>query len=68
MSAFIVSHDHIDALLTFAKLHRVAYYVPQSICNKPGGTRVTIDDDTVSEVGRILLDENERSVRHRYPD
>jgi len=66
MSAFIVSHDHIDALLTFAKLHRVSYYVPQRICNKPGGTRVDIDSDTVTEVGRILLDENERSVRHRY--
>lgn len=68
MSAFIVSHDHIDAILTFAKLHRVSYYVPQSICNKPGGTRVDIDRDTVTEVGRILLTENERSVRYRYSD
>lgn len=68
MSAFIVSHDHIDALLTFAKLHRVSYYVPQRLCNVPGGKRVDIDSDTVTEVGRILLDENERSVRHRYRD
>lgn len=68
MSAFIVSHDHIDALLTFAKLHRVSYYVPQSICNKPGGVRVDIGHDNVTEVGRILLTENERSVRHRYDD
>lgn len=67
MSAFIVSHDHIDALLTFAKLHRVSYYVPQSICNKPGGTRVDITRDNATEVGRILLTENERSVRYRYP-
>lgn len=68
MSAFIVSHDHIDALITFAKLHRVSYYVPQSVCNKPGGTRVDITGETVTEVGRILLTENERSVRHRYDD
>lgn len=68
MSAFIVSHDHIDALLTFAKLHRVSYYVPQSICNKPGGTRVDINGETATEIGAILLSENERSVRHRYPD
>jgi len=68
MSAFIVSHDHIDALLTFARIHRVSYYVPQSICNKPGGTRVDINIQTVTEVGRILLTENERSIYARYPD
>lgn len=68
MSAFIVGHDHIDALLTFARLHRVSYYVPQSICNKPGGNRVDINGETATEVGRILLDENERSVRFRYSD
>lgn len=67
MSAFIVSHDHIDALLTFAITHRVSYYVSQDICNKPGGTRVDIDRQTATEVGAILLTENERSVRHRYP-
>lgn len=42
MSAFIVSHDHIDALMTFAIEHRVSYYVPQHLCNVPGGTRVDI--------------------------
>jgi hypothetical protein len=68
MSAFIVSHDHIDAMLTFAKLHRVSYYVPQELCNKPGGTRVDVTGETVTEVGRILLTENERSVRERYSD
>lgn len=68
MSAFIVSHDHIDALLTFAKLHRVDYYVPQHVCNVPGGTRVDITSDNATEVGAILLTENERSVRCRYSD
>lgn len=68
MSAFIVGHDHIDALLTFAKLHRVSYYVPQSICSVLGGTRVDITSQTATEVGAILLTENERSVRHRYSD
>ena len=68
MSAFIVSHDHIDALLTFAKLHRVSYYVPQSICNKPGGARVDITSQTATEIGAILLTENERSVYARYKD
>jgi hypothetical protein len=68
MSAFIVGHDHIDALLTFAKLHRVSYYVPQAICNVPGGRRVDITSQTATEVGAILLTENERSVRHRYSD
>lgn len=68
MSAFIVGHDHIDALLTFAKIHRVSYYVPQAVCNVPGGTRVDITAQTATEVGAILLTENERSVRHRYTD
>jgi hypothetical protein len=68
MSAFIVGHDHIDALLTFGYLHKVSYYVPQSICNKPGGTRVDITTMTASEIGAILLTENERSVRYRYSD
>ena len=62
MSAFIVGHDHIDALLTFAtdrRSDRLSYYV--------NDTRVEITHDNVTEIGRILLTENERSVRHRYP-
>lgn len=60
MSAYIVSHAHIDALLTFAARHNVDYYV--------GDERVTITAFNATEIGAILLDENERSVRTRYPD
>lgn len=59
MSAYIVSHSHIDALLTFAARHRVDYFV--------GDERVTITAFNATEIGCILLDENERSVRTRYP-
>lgn len=50
MSAFIVSHDHIDAILTFA-------------WNEGG-----LDVDALTRMGRKLLEENVRSVRHRYPE
>lgn len=62
MSAFVVSHDHIDALLSFAKdkrmNDRLGYFVTPSRFD-------TIDWSTI---GRVLLAENERSVCHRYPD
>jgi hypothetical protein len=63
MSAFVVSHDHIDALLTFADRKRLkdrlAWYVTKS--HDTSGM-------TWTDIGRILLAENERSVCHRYPD
>lgn len=66
MSAFIVSHDHIDALLTFAMQRDVSgpvsYYVEET------QKRVDITQVNATEVGRILLTENERSVNHRYSD
>lgn len=66
MSAFIVSHDHIDALLTFAsERHRygaVSYYVKET------GARVVITEENATEIGRILITENERSVYARYSD
>lgn len=58
MSAFIVSHDHIDALVTFAALHRVNVYRE--------GKRLEIRTQNAEEIGRILLDENVRSVCERY--
>src|SRR5262245_1730456 len=65
MSAFIVGHDHIDALLTFATSRNphggVSYLVSET------GNRVEITARNATEIGRILLTENERSVRHRYP-
>jgi hypothetical protein len=62
MSAYIVDHDHVDALLSYAIEHDVRYVVPDT------SALVAITLQTASEIGRILLDENERSVRHRYPD
>lgn len=62
MSAFIVSHDHIDALLSFAKDKRLkdqlAYYIQPS----------RADQFDWTDIGRVLLAENERSVCHRYSD
>lgn len=60
MSAYIVGHDHIDALLTFAAHERVSYFTDDD-------NRVEITPDNATEIGRILLAENERSVQHRYP-
>jgi hypothetical protein len=64
MSAYIVSHDHIDALLTFATSepnNPVTFVMPIT------GNRVEITRESLTETGRVLLKENERSVRHRYP-
>ena len=59
MSAFVVSHDHIDALLTFAAdqhmLNQLAYIVDKQ------------NPLSWSRIGQVLLAENERSVNHRYP-
>ena len=61
MSAYIVDHDHIDALLSYAIKQNVSYTVPVT------KSRVEITERNATEIGRILLDENERSVRYRYP-
>jgi hypothetical protein len=60
VSAYIVGDDHIDALLTYAIDNKVGYYVNNGW--------VYIDDRNVTEIGRILMTENERSVAHRYGD
>jgi hypothetical protein len=64
MSAYMVGYDHIDALLSFASTPRhgsTSYYVPDE-----GQTYITTANAT--EIGRILLRENERSINARYPD
>jgi hypothetical protein len=61
MSAYIVENDHIDALLSYAIKHNVRY------SPEPSAPSVEITAFNATEIGRILLDENERSVRHRYP-
>jgi hypothetical protein len=60
MSAFIVGHDHINALLTWAVDNQVTY--DPGFCN-----RLAIDRRNAEEIGRILLHENEVSVQYRYP-
>ena len=60
MSAFVVGHDHIDALLTFAVDLKIAFYNPENKRTE------YINDTTVTDIGKILLAENERSVGHRY--
>jgi len=54
MSAFIVGHDHIDALLSFA-------------CDLTSYSRIDgINTSTATKIGKMLLAENERSVGYRY--
>jgi hypothetical protein len=60
VSAYIVDHDHIDALLSYGIEHNVRY-VANDAC-------IEIAKANATEIGRILLDENERGVRYRYPD
>jgi hypothetical protein len=56
MSAFVVSHDHIDALLTFADRRKMRGQLDYS------------EQLSWTQIGKILLAENERSVCHRYTD
>ena len=64
MSAYIVGHAHIDALLTFATSKRYG----RGVVYTANETLIEINCDNASEIGRILLTENERSVRHCYPN
>jgi hypothetical protein len=58
MSAFIVSHAHINALVSAMLDARMSYWTGQD--------RVYVTRANAEEVGRILLAENVRSVTHRY--
>jgi hypothetical protein len=62
MSAFLVSHDHINAMLTVAKMHDA--YVPLG-CAYIGCKGA--DDKTLTLIGRCLLAANIVSVNARYP-
>jgi hypothetical protein len=64
MSAYLVGHAHIDALLTFAMSKRYG----RGVVYTANETLIEINCDNASEIGRILLTENERSVRHCYPN
>jgi zincin-like metallopeptidase len=58
MSAFIVSHKHIDTLASAMLDTHMSYW--------DGHNRVYVTRDNAEEVGRILLEENVRSVLYRY--
>lgn len=60
MSAFIVSNDHINAIVTYCVDKRVSYWT--------GEERTPIQSWNAEEIGRILMDENVRSVVWRYRD
>jgi hypothetical protein len=63
MSAFIVDNRHIDAIVTYAIAKRVRYFNPN---NSRREQWIEITARNAEEIGRILLDENVRSVAHRY--
>lgn len=64
MSAFVVSHKHINALLTFASRARYgcAVYFNHALVFD------LKDPAACQQAAEILLAENVRSVNHRYPD
>jgi len=64
MSAYLVGHDHIDALLTFA----ISKTYGRGVVYTAKDTLIEINRENATEIGRILLTENERSVRHLYPE
>jgi hypothetical protein len=66
MSAFIVGHDHIDALLTFAVSRGGSCHGTASFYDENRSERIYITEENATEIGRILVAENERSVAHRY--
>lgn len=61
MSAFIVSKEHIDAIITYAIDNKISVY---SISKK---TRLYLTQiENANFVGQTLYTENFRSVNHRY--
>lgn len=61
MSAFIVSNDHINALVRFASVNDLGYYHIASATF----VRVPGKEDSAAQ---MLLDENVRSVNFHYGD
>ena len=60
MSAFVVSDRHIDALLTWV-INTPEYGAPQKLDG------MTVYDQP-GLIGQLLVDENHRSVNHRYDE
>jgi hypothetical protein len=71
MSAFVVSQNHIDAIVMAAWLgpngcERRTWYAPEFY--RPNGDRQQITELNVDEIGRTLWTENIKSVQYRYAD
>ena len=63
MSAFVVSHKHINAILSYANSQRFAP------CVYWDASKLNLSDKAdLQKAAEILLAENIRSVNHRYPD
>lgn len=60
MSAFIVSPEHVSALVTYAIANRVSYYGFKAKAS------IQITETNASVVGAELLAENVKSVSYRY--
>jgi hypothetical protein len=60
MSAYIVSHDTIDVLVTFAIDNRINFRV--------GNVDCISELTSATEIGKLLMLECERSVQYRYPN
>lgn len=61
MSAFVVSNNHINILINWA-VSQTGFKVNVYYQEKT----FTIGEDNAQQAGQILLDENYRSVNHRY--
>lgn len=59
MSAFIVSHKHINVLVSFAGAHNTSAYSTSRKARIP----IAGNEQAIAE---LLLAENTRSVNHRY--
>ncbi len=59
MSAFIISKEHIDCLVTYAVFKRLHCRV---------NDRTQADLDNADEIGQLLVNENYRSYNYLYND
>ena len=64
MSAWMVSKEHIDYMLSAILNDRVRYTFPT--VNYPEGARIEINELSANDTGRILMAECEKSVLYRY--
>lgn len=60
MSAYVVDHDHVNAILTTCKMAGGCINCPMDVwIEKPG-------NDELTRIGQMLLAENYRAVNYRY--